>query len=96
MHMSNAQVGKVFSMAVGLLSVVALGSVAPVMAEETVTPVSVSGDAAVDEAVKFIKSQRAQMEAGGDVATSKVVRKVKARRSDRHVYIMGGAEAFPL
>jgi hypothetical protein len=96
MHMSNAQVGKVFSMAVGLLSVVALGSVAPVMAEETVTPVSVSGDAAVDEAVKFIKSQRAQMEASGDVSTSKVVRKIKARRSDRHVYIMGGAEAFPL
>lgn len=96
MHMFNAQVGKLFSMAIGLMSVVALGSVQPVMAEEIATPVSVSGDAAVDEAVRFIKTQRAQMEASGEVATIKVVRKAKPRRAEKHIYIMGGAEAFPL
>ncbi len=105
MHISSAQVGKAFGLIVGMALTLAVSTV-PVSASEastagvTAAPVGLagSGDPAIQEAVKYIQShQVVNVETDTvSVQSSRSRRKPAAKRPARHVYILGGAEAFPM
>ncbi|MBI5173599.1 MAG: hypothetical protein SFV17_22460 [Candidatus Obscuribacter sp.] len=103
MHISSAQVGKAFGLIVGMALTLAVSTV-PAQASEastagvTAAPVGLagSGDPAIQEAVKYIQSHQVVNVETDTVSVQRSRRKPAAKRSARHVYILGGAEAFPM
>lgn len=105
MHISSAQVGRAFGLIMGVALTMVVSSVSAQASEAstagvTAAPVGLagSGDPAIQEAVKYIQShQVVNVETDTvSVQSPRSRRKPAAKRPSRHVYILGGAEAFPM
>ena len=95
MHIYSAQVGKKVSFVLGVFSALVFALPAPALADNA--DKAISGDLAVDEAVKFIQDhQQANTKTVSVQKENARQKKIRHRNSERHIYIMGGSEVFPL